>query len=332
MSDYTAFISNISELNEDVQKSLDYINWKDYVKSDSKVFVKPNFTFPYYKEGITTNPALLKILLELLKSRANEVIVGESNGGNHSFTADEAFKGHNMYDICKETGVTIKNLSDLPAVYVDNVIQGKKVKVQLPKLLKDEIDCFISVPVLKVHVMTNVSLSIKNLWGCYPDTMRCLHHKNLSRKLTLIAKTVKPRIVLVDGTFALDGHGPMYGTAKKTNLLISSNNPVLSDTLGTKIMGIPIKKVEHLLIAEKEGLGSTEFTNAKINTAWEKFRMHFTVTKTFIDSISYLLFNSEMIAKIVMDSKCTPLIYGVAKHLRNPDEKKVANDIKANPY
>lgn len=31
---------------------------------------------------------------------------------------------------------------------------GKRVKVQLPNLLLDGIDCFISVPVLKVHVMT----------------------------------------------------------------------------------------------------------------------------------------------------------------------------------
>jgi uncharacterized protein (DUF362 family) len=30
----------------------------------------------------------------------------------------------------------------------------KRVKVQLPNLLLDGIDCFISVPVLKVHVMT----------------------------------------------------------------------------------------------------------------------------------------------------------------------------------
>ena len=52
--------------------------------------------------------------------------------------------------------------------------ERKKVKVQLPNLLLEEIDCFISVPVLKVHVMTGVTLSIKNLWECHPDTMRGL--------------------------------------------------------------------------------------------------------------------------------------------------------------
>lgn len=44
--------------------------------------------------------------------------------------------------------------------------ERKRVKVQLPKLLLEEIDCLISVPVLKVHVMTTVTLSTKNLWGC----------------------------------------------------------------------------------------------------------------------------------------------------------------------
>ena len=214
----------------------------------STVFVKPNFTYPYYKEGITTSPQLLRFLLEILKDRQGGDC-GESNGGNNSFTADDAFKGHNMHKICREAGATLVNLSKMPSMSVEDTIQGKKVKVLLPEFLINDIDCFISVPVLKVHVMTKVTLSIKNLWGCYPDTMRCLHHQNLSHKLTLIAKTLNPRLVIVDGIYALDGHGPMYGTAKETNLLISSDNPVVADSLGTAVMGISIKDVENIQIA-----------------------------------------------------------------------------------
>ena len=49
------------------------------------------------------------------------------------------------------------------------------------------VDESISLPVLKVHAATKVSMSIKNLWGCHPDTPRLLNHKNLAEKLTLIA-------------------------------------------------------------------------------------------------------------------------------------------------
>lgn len=100
---YSAYITRINNLKENLLDSLEFINWKKQVKKDSTVFIKPNFTFPYYKEGITTNPELLKNLLEIIKDRADKVIVGESGGGNHSFSADDAFKDHNMYEICRET-------------------------------------------------------------------------------------------------------------------------------------------------------------------------------------------------------------------------------------
>jgi uncharacterized protein (DUF362 family) len=328
VDEYLTYISKITDLKGDIVKSLEFINWRSQVKKDSTVFIKPNFTFPYYKEGITTNPELLKNLLEIIKDRAENVIIGESDGGNRSFTAGDAFKGHNMYEICKETGADLINLSKLPSVFIENKIQGKRVKVQLPKLLLEEIDCFISVPVLKVHAITGVSLSIKNLWGCYPDTMRCLYHKNLSYKLALIAKFINPKIVVIDGTYALDGHGPMFGNAKKPDLILTSNNIVVADSFGAAIMGINPKSVHHIVISEKEGLGITNLGEVRMNDNWEKFKMQFYINKTLIDRVSVFLFKSENLAKIIMDSPVTPLIYKVAKFLRTREEKEVANEIR----
>jgi len=327
-TEYRAYITKIRDLKQDISDSLSFIRWEEHVKNDDTVFVKPNFTYPFYKEGITTNPAFLRSLLELLKDRASRVIVGESDGGNHSFTADQAFKGHGMHEICRDTGAELINLSTIPAETVEDTIQGKTVRVQLPKMLLHDIDCLISVPVLKVHAMTTVTLSMKNLWGCYPDTMRCLHHKNLSRKLALITRSLNPKIVLIDGIYALDGHGPMYGEAVKADLLITANNPVVADSLGTAVMGIPLSKVEHILTAEKEGLGTTALSQVAINEDWRKYGMQFNVNKTIIDRLSWILFNSEICAKIVMDSPMKPLIYSIAKKLRNQDEECVNDELK----
>lgn len=328
--DYRAYITKVSHLHDDIANSFEFIQWKDSIRNDTTVFVKPNFTYPFYKEGITTNPLVLKELLALLKDQAGRVIVGESDGGNRSFTADQAFKGHGMQEICKETGAELVNLSTLPSRYIEESIQGKKVKVQVPDLLVDGIDCFISVPVLKVHVMTNITLSMKNLWGCYPDTMRGLHHKYLSRKLTLLTKVIKPKLVLIDGTYALNGHGPMFGEAVRAYLLIAANNPVVADAFGTAIMGIPVSRVEHILMAEKEGLGTTNLDTVQFNDDWKKYQMQFHVNKTVIDRLSTILFNSECMAKLVMDSPMTPMIYGVATKLRNIDEKNVVDEIDSN--
>jgi uncharacterized protein (DUF362 family) len=327
MTEYKAYITKISNLHDDIAKSLEFIQWKDSVRNDSTVFIKPNFTYPFYKEGITTNPLVLKELLSILKDRAGRVIVGESNGGNHSFTADQAFKGHGMQEICKDSGAELVNLSKLPSRYIEDTIVGKRVKVQVPNLLVDEVDCFISVPVLKVHVMTTITLSMKNLWGCYPDTMRCLHHKYLSRKLTLLTKVINPKIVLIDASYALDGHGPMYGTPVKTDMILSANNPVVADALGSAVMRVPLSKVEHILFAEKEGLGITDLSKVTMNDDWKQYSRKFEVKKTVIDNLSWLLFNSETCAKCVMDSSFTPLIYKIGTKLRNKDEQHVADQV-----
>ncbi|MDD2834703.1 MAG: DUF362 domain-containing protein [Methanothrix sp.] len=327
MAKSSAYISNISNLRDTLLNSLEFVEWKTQVKKDSTVFIKPNFTYPYYKEGITTTPELLNALLEILKDRADRVIVGESNGGNNSFTADDAFRGHHMHKICKKTGAELINLSKVPSVLVAEKIQGKDVTVQLPKLLLDEIDCFISVPVLKVHVMTKVTLSMKNLWGCYPDTMRCLHHNNLSYKLSLIAKKLNPKLVVIDGIYALDGHGPMYGNSKRTDLIISSNNPVVADSLASEVMGISCKDISHILVAEKEGLGTTCLDDVRINDDWRKFKMNFKIKRTINDNISLILFDSKILTRIAMNSPITPLVYKIARILRNSEENEVVNDI-----
>ena len=326
---YSAHIAEVDgNLKTSLIKSLEFIEWKNAIKTDSTVFIKPNFTFPYYKEGITTNPELLRNLLELIKDRADNVILGESDGGNHTFSADNAFKCHNMYSICKEAGVELVNLSKLPSKFVEDKIEGKRVKVQLPKLLLEEIDCFMSVPVLKVHVMTGVTLSIKNLWGCYPDTMRCLHHQNFDRKITLITKLLNPKMGVIDGIYALDGHGPMYGEPVKMDLILAADNPVVADALGAEIMGISLENARHILVAEREGLGITNLGEVKINDGWERFKRQFRMRKTILDKVSWLLFNSDALAKLVISSPFTPLIYKIAGMLRTSEEKEVTDQIK----
>ena len=319
-----AYISRIADANTDLHKALQIVGLQESVKSDSVVFVKPNLTYPIYRPGVTTNPQMLKSLLLVLKDTARTVIVGESDGGNRSFSADSAFEGHGLRTICNEAGAELVNLSRLPSSPIEGHVQKKKVKVILPNLLLDEVDCLISMPVLKVHAMTGVSLSMKNLWGCYPDTMRGLHHKNLDQKLALITKVLKPMFEVIDGSYALDEHGPLYGVPRKTELLMCANNPVLADALGASILGIPLDRARHILVAHQEKLGPIALNSAVIGN-WKQYQMKFAVTRTPIDHLSTLLFRSEILAKAVMDSPLTPILNRVADLLRNPEEDEVSS-------
>lgn len=325
---YRVFLDNAGDdVKGSLQRGLQYIAWDRYVNNKSTVFIKPNFTFPRHIDGVTTSPELLRGLLQLLKGVAGRVILGESDGANHAFTAEEALTGHGIYDICKEAGAEVVSLSRMPSTTVESSVLGKKVKVQLPDLLLNDIDCFISVPVFKVHAMTTVTLSLKNSWGCVPDTMRCLLHQDLAHKLALIAGRLKPRIVIIDGLCSLDKHGPMYGQPVRTDLLLVSDNTVAADALGAMIMGFSPRSIKHLAVAEKAGLGPLSTADMEISTDWSKYRRQFRVERTLIDRASSLLFHSELLSKIVMDSALTPVIYKIAGYFRSSDEKRVAGQL-----
>ncbi len=336
-SKHRAFIDDIgTDLDATLRRGLEFVGWDQHVHGGSNVFVKPNFTFPSYVEGVTTSPDFLRHLLGILKSRAGKVTVGESNGGNHSFSADDAFEGHGMHDICRAAGVELVNLSNLPSETVESKVLGKNIKVQLPRMLLEEVDCFVTVPVLKVHVITTVSISLKNSWGCVPDTMRGLTHHNLSRKLALIARLLKPKLVVVDGTYGLNKHGPMFGDPIRMDLVLMADNTVLADSLGASVMGFTPRKLNHLVLAEKAGLGSLDLADGRINKDWRPYRRQFEVQKTRVDRLSSLLFHSDALARLVMDSPLTPAIYKVASVLRNSDERDLADQMpghkKVGPY
>src|SRR5438309_5464016 len=88
---------------EPLRATMEYVGIQKALVHGSKVFVKPNFTFPRYIPGVTTTPTLIREILGQLSETGAEVFVGESNGGYGSFTAEQAFVGHGLREMCRET-------------------------------------------------------------------------------------------------------------------------------------------------------------------------------------------------------------------------------------
>lgn len=319
------YINTINEQNllEEIQSGLEFIQINEIIKEDSIIFIKPNLTDFAHKPGITTTPQMIKAVIEAFSPRVKKIYVGESDGGNYSFSADTSLKNHGVFDVGSHfPNVEVVNLSKLPRKRVKENVCGKNVWVDLPDLLINEIDCLVSVPVLKAHAMTHGTFSIKNLWGCYPDPMRLLHHKNLDYKLALISKLTKNKIQIVDGFWALDGHGPMEGTPIKTNKILISNDPVAVDSSAAYLMNLDKSKIGHLAMAEKFGLGISDINKVQFNKDVSKEKLQkFKPYKVGLDYFSVLMFNSEIVSKLVLASPLTPLIYNII-NLTRPSNKK----------
>src|SRR3989442_1803683 len=115
--------------------AFEYIGLDRELSQSAKVFVKPNFTYPRPVHGVTTSREILEDTLRILSESGAEVFVGESNGGYGSFLASEAFVGHGLDKICKQTRTQPLDLSIQETKQYVDTIGGRKVSVWLPRLL-----------------------------------------------------------------------------------------------------------------------------------------------------------------------------------------------------
>jgi uncharacterized protein (DUF362 family) len=313
----TAFVHKPQALEADIRSAFERLKWRDYIKSDSRIFVKPNFTLPFFKPGVTTHGSVIEATLAVLKDRASEVLIGEADGGYGTYSAEYALTNHGIPDICRRTGATMVNISQMKWTKVTKKINGKLITVTLGKELLN-VDESISLPVLKVHAVTKVSLSIKNLWGCHPDTLRLLDHKNLDEKLALIAKSIHLRFALVDGIFGLNVHGPMDGSPVNVGVIMLGDNPVATDATACRLMGFDPARIKHIRIASNEGLGPCDIGDINILEDLSAFQQKFRIEPTFVDRLGALTFRSRLLSRAVFDSPLTKPIYKLTgrKHRR----------------
>lgn len=302
--------SSQANREQELRAAFDYIGLDKELSVPRKVFVKPNFTFPRPVPGVTTSRDMLEDTLTLLVERGAEVFVGESNGGYGSFTAAEAFAGQGLLDICKRTGAQPLDLSKEELKEYSEVIDGRETSVRLARLLVEEVDFTISLPVLKVHAMTTVSLSMKNLWGCYPTDLRLLEHAELDRKLTLISRLIKARFGIMDATYGLDKHGPMEGDARSLGKFIASNDLLALDSVCARMMGFNPDKILHLRNLTRFA-ARRESSAIETNEDLAAYNWGFTLQRDLIDSLSFACFHSDALAKIVFDSPLTQPIYAL---------------------
>jgi uncharacterized protein (DUF362 family) len=240
------------DLRAAVRAALDGAGVLDRVSRTTRVAIKPNLTYPFYKEGVTTSPAVVRACVETLLERTPHIRIVETDGGYGVWLAREAFEGHGLYAIADELGVVVSNLCEEPSEDLSFDVGGRTHRLPLPSSLLHDTDVFITMPVPKIHCMTGLTLAYKNQWGCIPDTMRLRRHHIFDHAIVAINQALKP-VVLGDGTYFLDRSGPMEGDAVRMNLIIAASGVGAFDRYVSELMGYPWRRVRHLARAVEVG-------------------------------------------------------------------------------
>ena len=233
--------------------SLEAIGYDKIVKPGDLVVIKVNATHFHYLPGLTVNPDLVYHFVKALKDKGCKVIVGE--GDLQRVSAEAALKGCGIEKAARKAGAKVVNFCKGPRVNLD--VKGEYFdfnRYKVPKYYVDA-DVFASMPVFKTHKLTQVTLTLKNHFGCVPDDLRLKYHGDIHKVLADFCQLLDPKLVVMDGIIGLESDGPIAGLPKKLGLVLTATNAVAADAVACNIMGYDPKKVQHIYHAHKRGLG-----------------------------------------------------------------------------
>lgn len=240
-----------------------------------RILIKPNAArLASPGDGITTHPSVVSAVIDCLREKgAKDIAIGE--GCIFGVDAHEAFQMTGMKEISEKKNVELIDLDRLdPAQW--SIPCGELLKkVKVSAALKD-FDWVVSIPVMKTHMHTRVSLSIKNMKGLLWRRQKAkLHHLRSSKKITRghkeldfgiaeMARVLMPDLAVIDGTVGMEGMGPAYGKPKEMGLVLVSDSPLSADAVASRLMGFSPEEIPFLFLSAELGLGEIQLQNISV--------------------------------------------------------------------
>jgi uncharacterized protein (DUF362 family) len=218
------------------------------------VLLKPNLVEPSRDAPqINTHPALVRAVAEVFRSLgAREVFVAEGQG--HCRDSDFVLEQSGLKPVLDEAKIEFVDLNHDELFQVSNRARWTKMeKLVFPTSLR-RADLIVSIPKMKTHHWTGVTLSMKNFFGVMPGIAygwpkNVLHHAGIPESILDINAAVRPHLAIVDGIIGMEGDGPIMGTPRHSGVLVMGTNLPAVDATGARLMGINPWRVSYLASA-----------------------------------------------------------------------------------
>ena len=212
--------------------------------------------------GITTHPQVVAAAIDAFGEAGADVAVGES-----------PITGVTMLDAFESSGITgVAKIRNCPLIDMD---VHRYVTCEIPagiamKSLKvcreiTEYDIIVSIPVMKTHMHTGVTLAVKNMKGCLWRRSKVDFHmlpqlpgheeKPLDIAIADMSSVLHPHLSIIDGTIGMEGLGPSAGKPKSLGVVLAGVDAFATDSVACAIMGISAQDIPHLRIGSQRGHG-----------------------------------------------------------------------------
>nr|MDO8082401.1 DUF362 domain-containing protein [Candidatus Freyarchaeota archaeon] len=280
---------NKKDYKSAIKEIIDYFGGIENIvkKLKGKIYLKPNITSSVFHAY--TNPEIMTSLIELLRDGGCSKIFVIENCTQADFSRN-AFMASGMTLAVESAGGECIFLDEVKQIPITVNTGEQQYDLEFPELVINDLvkekknNTYISVPKLKTHDMTHVTLGVKNQHGLISDASKQIeHHYGLHAKLASMLKIIKPDFTIIDGEYAV-GEGPCAPKrnkelVKKYGILIGGKDVVAVDTVGAKVLGYDRNEIKHLTIATNMGLGCGNLDEIEIIGDIHKFKERVPYTK-----------------------------------------------------
>jgi uncharacterized protein (DUF362 family)/NAD-dependent dihydropyrimidine dehydrogenase PreA subunit len=231
-----------------------------------KVLLKPNvLRSSEAKEGIVTNPAFLRAVVDKVETLDPSSLIVGDNPGLFSYGAnEESFSKTGLMEAAKGHYKNIGNDSlkvSFNPRYMPTVSVSRDVM---------EADVLISLPKFKTHGLTVVTGAIKNSYGLLPGAQKAMLHKaagspELFHEIIVdVFRLRVPDLFIVDAVVGMEGNGPASPDLRHIGMILASDNAVAVDAVIASMMGYDPGRLRFLRLAKEAGLGDFDLTTIEI--------------------------------------------------------------------
>lgn len=235
---------------EAVSSAMELAGYQKYIPEGATVFLKVNLGWDLFIPGSVTNPAVFEGVVKKLKGYAGKLYVIESDQVLEN--VQKAYNKSKISEIARYQGVAWINLSKTQQI-VGSFPNNRVMKnVVMPEIFSQGI--LVTLPVMKTHDKTTVTLCLKNQWGCIPK-MRHMYHLCLTEAICDVNSAIRARFAVVDGTIAMEGNAPKTGIPREIGIVGAGGDLVELDSVFANLMGFDPYHIPHIVEAEKRDLG-----------------------------------------------------------------------------
>src|SRR5262245_49762822 len=214
------------------------------------VLLKPNIVEYIPGRPVNTDAQLIGAAAEaFLRLGAASVIVAEGPG--HHRDTDLLVRETGLADQLMHRNISFVDLNRDEVVKTNLLANYSGLgHLWLPRTVLAS-DFIVSMPKVKTHHWTGVTLSMKNMFGVVPGSRygwpkNVLHWSGIHESILDICATVRPHFVIADGVIAMEGDGPLNGTPKALHTILLADDPVAADAELTRLLGLSPDRIRYI--------------------------------------------------------------------------------------